>query len=130
MTIGCNIWMICLKLIGFFYDPSHVLQLSEFVWSLRFSVWVVFINFLLIDDTDRFKISNDQKRLFLAVSLYPFSFLRTLPLSWRKNKQKVKYKLYTNASKNNRWLLFVMSDCMICLKLNWLFYAPSWMLQL
>ena len=31
MTIGCNIWMICLKSNVFFYDPSHLLQLSQFV---------------------------------------------------------------------------------------------------
>jgi len=29
MTIGCNIWMICLKLNWIFYDPSRILQLSE-----------------------------------------------------------------------------------------------------
>ena len=43
-----------------------MLQLSEFVWILRSSVLVVFNNFLLIDATDRSKISSDQKRLFLA----------------------------------------------------------------
>ena len=57
-----------------------MLQLSEFVWALRSSVWVVFNNFLLIDATDRSKISSDQKRLFFAVSLYPLTFLRGLPL--------------------------------------------------
>jgi len=29
-----------------------MLQLSEFVWTLRSSAWVVFNNFLLIDATD------------------------------------------------------------------------------
>ena len=51
------------------YDPSLILQLSEFVWTLRSSLFVVFNNFLLIDTTDRSKISSDQKRLFFAVSL-------------------------------------------------------------
>ncbi len=64
--------MICLKL-KWFYNPSRILQLSEFVWTLRSSVWVVFNNFLLIDATDIRK-SSDQMRLFFAVSLYPFSF--------------------------------------------------------
>ena len=80
MTVGCNIWLICLKLNGFFYDPSHVLQLSQFVWVLRSSVLVVFNSFLLTDATDKSKISSDQKRFFIALSLYPFHFSRTLPL--------------------------------------------------
>ena len=37
-------------------------QLPQFVWALRSSVWDVLINFLLIDATDRSKISSDQKR--------------------------------------------------------------------
>ena len=49
-------------------------QLSEFVWTLRSSAWAVLNNFLLIDATDRSKISSDQKPLFFAVSLYPLSF--------------------------------------------------------
>ena len=61
-----------------------MLQLSQIVWTLRFSVWVVFNKFLLLDATDRLKIRRDQKRLFFAVSLYPLSFWRTLPL---KKKQ-------------------------------------------
>ena len=50
-----------------------MLHLSEFVWILRSSVLVVFNNFLLIDATDRNKISSDQKRLFFAVSLLFFA---------------------------------------------------------
>ena len=56
-----------------------MLQLFQFVWTLGYSVQVVFNNFLLIDATDRSKISSDQKRLFFAVSL-PFHFSQTLPL--------------------------------------------------
>ena len=33
MTFGFDIWMICLKLNGVFYDTSLILQLSEFVWT-------------------------------------------------------------------------------------------------
>ena len=81
MRIGCNIWMICLE---FFYDPSRILQLSEFVGTLRSSVVVVFNNFLLIDATDRSKISSDQKRLFFAVSLIPLPFFSNTPFKiWR-----------------------------------------------
>ena len=92
MLIGCNIWMICLELNWLFYDPSWTLQFSEFVWTLRSSVWVVFNNFLLIDATDRSKISSDQKRLFFAVSLYPLSFFANTPfnnlifVSWTLNR--------------------------------------------
>ena len=60
--------MLCLELNWFCYDPSRMLQLSEFVRNLRSSVWDVFNNFLNIDATDRRKISSDQKRLFIAVS--------------------------------------------------------------
>jgi len=56
-----------------------MLHLSEFVWILRSSVLVVFNNFLLIDATDRSKISNDQKRFFIALSLYPLSFFANTP---------------------------------------------------
>ena len=35
---------------------------------------IVFNNFLLIDATDRSKIRSDQKRFFIALSLYPLSF--------------------------------------------------------
>ena len=51
MTSGYNIWMICLKLNLFFYDPSPILQLILNLYESRY-------------------ISSDQKRLFL----------RTLPL--------------------------------------------------
>ena len=39
----------------------------------------VFNNFLLIDATDRSKISRDQKRLFIALSLYPLSVFANTP---------------------------------------------------
>jgi len=61
-------------LFGSKYDPSWMLQLSEFVRTLRSSAWGVFNDFFLIDATDRRIISNYQKRLFFAVSLYPLLF--------------------------------------------------------
>ena len=82
MSKDFNISMICLILNWFVYDPSWMLHLSEFVRTLRSSVLVVFNNFLLIDATARSKISSDQKRFFIALSLYiPFHFSRTLPLN-------------------------------------------------
>ena len=51
-----------IKLI--FYDLSWILQLSEFLWTLRSSIWFVSNNFLLIDATERSKIISDQKHLF------------------------------------------------------------------
>ena len=62
-----------------FYGLSCMLHLSEFVWTLRYSVLVVFNNFLLIDATERSKISSDQKRFFIALSLYPLSFFANTP---------------------------------------------------
>ena len=56
-----------------------MLQFSEFVWALSYSGWDVFNKFLLIDATDRSKISSDQKRFFIALSLYPLSFFANTP---------------------------------------------------
>ena len=42
-------------------------------------MWDVFNNFLLIDATDRSKISSDQKRFFIALTLYPLSFFANAP---------------------------------------------------
>ena len=86
MTIGGNIWMICLKLNWFFYGLSRMLQFSKFVWPLSYSVWDVFNNFPLIDATDRSKISSDQKRFFIALSLYPLSFFVNTPFKWNNTR--------------------------------------------
>ena len=67
-------------LIWFFYDPSRMFQLPQVVWTLRSSVGDVFNNFLHIDA--RSKISSDQKRLFIAVSLYPLSFFANTPFKF------------------------------------------------
>jgi len=58
-----------------------MLQFSQFVWALSYSVWDVFNNFLLVDATDRSKISGDQKRFFSHKAYTPFHFSRTLPLT-------------------------------------------------
>ena len=70
-------WFVLNKLM--FSHPSWMFQHSEFVWTLRSSVWVVFNNFLLIDAADRTKISSDQNRLFFTVSIYPLSFFANTP---------------------------------------------------
>jgi len=44
-----------------------MLELSQFVWTLRYSVQVVFNNFFLLNGTDR---SSDQNRLFFAVYIF------------------------------------------------------------
>ena len=52
-----------------------MLHLSEFVLTLRSTVLVVFNNFVLIDATDRSKISSDQKRfLYFIKPVPPFIF--------------------------------------------------------
>ena len=55
------------------------MQFSQFVWPLSYAVGDVFNNFLLIDATDRSKISSDHKRFFIALSLYPLSFFANTP---------------------------------------------------
>jgi len=62
-----------------FYGRSSMLQFSQFVWPLSYSVWDVFNKFLLIDATYRSKISSDQKRFFIAFSLYPLLFFTNTP---------------------------------------------------
>ena len=47
--------MISFNFNWIIYDLSEILQLREFVWVLRFSVWVVFNPFLLIDGTYRLR---------------------------------------------------------------------------
>ena len=69
-----------------------MLQFSEFVWALRYSVWDVFNNFFLIDATDRSKISGDQKRFFIALSLYPLSFFANTPFNGLPKLQKFPLK--------------------------------------
>ena len=59
-----------------------MLQLSQFVWTPCYSVWDVFNNFLLKDATDRSKINSDQKRVFIALSLYPLSFFVNTPFKY------------------------------------------------
>ena len=87
MTIVCNMWMICLELNWFFYGLSRRMQFSEFVWALSYSVWDVFNNFLVIDATNRIKISSDKKRFFIALSLYPLSFFVNTPFKLRNCDQ-------------------------------------------
>jgi len=65
MALGSNNWIICLKLNWLFYDTSRILQLSEFICTLRSSVSVVFNNFLLLDATDRSKIRTLSLRNYV-----------------------------------------------------------------
>ena len=68
-----------------------MLTFSQFVWTPCYSVWDVFNDFLLIDATDRSKISGDQKRFFIAFSLYPLSFFANTPF-----KQLPKHYVLSN----------------------------------
>ena len=56
-----------------------MLQFSQFVVTPCYSVLDGLNNFLLIDTTDRSKISSDKKRFFIALSLYPLSFFANTP---------------------------------------------------
>ena len=106
----------------FFYDPSWMLQLSESVWTLRSSVWVVFFNnFLHIDTTCRSKINSDQKRLFLSVSLYPLSFFVNTPfkiyLKFTLGLLKV-YLRFTTQNLLEVYSRFIGGLLKVCLKFN------------
>ena len=65
-----------------------MLQLSEFKWTPRSSVLVVFNNVLLLDVTDRSKISSDQKPIL------PYHFSQTLPLNWNKGLEVINTDKY------------------------------------
>ena len=77
-----------------------MLKLSEFVWTLRFLVRVVFNNFLFIDTTDRSKIISDQKRLFFAISLYPLSFFKNTPFNEKFKFFSFRTQIPSNRKKN------------------------------
>ena len=103
MTIVCNIWMIILKLNRFLYGLCLMLQFSQFVWPLSYSVWDVFNNFLLIDATDRSKTGSDQKRFFIALSLYPLSFFANTPFNKRSRLSSgLRYPQYKSSSSDIR----------------------------
>ena len=138
--------MICLELNRLFYDPSGMLQLSDFVWALRSSVWVVFNNFLLIDATDRSKISSDQKCVFFAVSLYPLSFFANTPFNvWifdgtikLRGHSKIKLSIFVWSLKEkwelNRsiqsWLSSAHNPCLeFRIQYIWIPTFSSWLIQ-
>ena len=72
------IWLFLLR---FAQLSKNAADHSHF-WKSVKTVCDVFNEFLLIDAIDRSKISSDQKHFFIALSLYPLSISRTLPLSW------------------------------------------------
>ena len=80
-------WFV-LELNWFVYNPSWMLHLCSLVL-------VVFKNFLLIDATDRSKISSDQKHLFFAIAYTPFHFSQTLPLTSKINSIHFKNYIFS-----------------------------------
>ena len=56
-----------------------MLQFSNIVWLLSYSVWDVFNNFLLIDATDK-RLVAVKRLIFRHKSIQPFHYSRTLPL--------------------------------------------------
>ena len=102
-----------IKLI--FYGLSSMLQFSEFVWALRSSVWVDFNNFLLLDAKDRSKISSDQKRFFIALSLYPLSFFANTPF---KKEDHSHIKRQRNLYPCSIAAYFDSSDVVLCIFLG------------
>jgi len=72
-----------------FLRSELMLQLSEFLWTPRSSVGVFFINFILIDATNRSKTRSDQKHLFFAVNLNPLSFFANTPFNTSKDHKFV-----------------------------------------
>ena len=69
----------------FLRSKSYVAIFSICMDAKLFGIWEVFNNFLLIDATDRSKISGDQKRFFIVLSLYPLSFFANTAFNVMKN---------------------------------------------
>ena len=66
-------FLICFRVESF---PCWGVSMSPLIcMDATFFVWV------LIDATDRSKISSNQKRLFFTVSLYPLSFFGNTPFN-------------------------------------------------
>ena len=66
-----------------------------------FSICMDANNFLLLDATDRSKISGDQKRFFIALSLYPLSFFANIPFkSEEMNRMNTCVSLVLGTPKN------------------------------
>ena len=68
-----------MKLNWFFYGLIVCCNFLNLYGRHVIRFWDVFNNFLVIDATDRSKISRDQKRFFIALSLYPLSFFANTP---------------------------------------------------
>ena len=108
-----------------------MLQFSQFVWPLSYSVWEVFNNFLIIDATDRSKISSDQRRFFIVLSLYPHSYFASTPFkiilnfNWQENIQCCNCRRYWRVLRNDscssrdRWFLITLFEHTGCLRKTW-----------
>ena len=101
--------------IDYFSTHSQIVVLSYYfvffmIWELLWKHLFLFRRFLIMQTT---------------FSYFPGMFENPVPAKMiLKNKiiNIMKYQLFTNASKNNRWLMFVISE--------WFVYDPSWMLHL
>ena len=72
----------------FLRSKSYVAIFSICMDAKLFGKWEVFNNFLLIETQQidhRSKISSDQKRLFIVLSLYPLSFFANTAFNVMKN---------------------------------------------
>ena len=77
--VGCITWMSWYKFNLIIYDLSGIMQFREFVEVQRSLACVVFNQFLLLNATDRSKISCDQYRIKFDVNLYPLQFFANNP---------------------------------------------------
>ena len=103
--------MFEIKLI--FYGLSSMLQFSQFVWPLSYTVWDVFNKFLLIDATDKSK-RVAIKSAFLSHEAYtPFHFSRTLTLKLHKSPvRNLKFNIFFfHLLKSERDSLNLKSAC-------------------
>ena len=91
--------------LSFFRSVSNIATLWIWIRYVLNSVWVVFINFLLLDTTDRTKISSNHHRIIFDVSLYPLSFFTRAPFKPRK----------TTISST---LQLLMGHCFLCMEVH------------
>ena len=103
------------------------MHLPELVWTLHSSVLAVLTIFSLKTQR-RSKISSDQKRFFIALSLYPLSFFANTPF-----KSTLNYSLFGHVFIFKGFIIFRNNvspwDTLWNLNLETTIYIPAFCVQ-
>ena len=110
-SVIVNIFLqICQRKIKTTYRVTHKWrEFTTFWFRMDATFFVVsrFNNFLFMDATDRSKINSNHHRIFLELSLYPFSFFENTPFKLLFSNLESRHDVYNGLkylihfSKNN-----------------------------